>query len=60
MSALNGSTPITSVVIPAFNEETSIGLVLDNLPQETLKEIILKRVKDNLKKKWANNYKEVT
>ena len=41
MSDLHGSTPITSVIIPAFNEETSIGLVLDNLPQETLKEIIV-------------------
>ena len=30
-----------SVIIPAFNEETSIGLVLDNLPRERLKEIIV-------------------
>ena len=41
MRSLHGSTPITSVIIPAFNEETSIGLVLDNLPQEKLKEIIV-------------------
>ncbi len=30
-----------SVIIPAFNEESSIGLVLDALPQEKLQEIIV-------------------
>jgi glycosyltransferase involved in cell wall biosynthesis len=41
MSDPHGTAPITSVIIPAFNEETSIGLVLDKLPQERLKEIIV-------------------
>ena len=31
----------TSIIIPAFNEESSIGLVLDALPQETIHEIIV-------------------
>ena len=30
-----------SVIIPAFNEEKSIGYVLDDLPQEKLSEIIV-------------------
>ena len=30
-----------SVIIPAFNEEDSIGYVLDDLPQEKLSEIIV-------------------
>jgi len=30
-----------SVIIPAFNEESSIGLVLDALPKESLNEIIV-------------------
>jgi glycosyltransferase involved in cell wall biosynthesis len=30
-----------SIIIPAFNEESSIGLVLDALPQETIHEIIV-------------------
>ena len=30
-----------SVIIPVFNEEDSIGRVLDALPQEKLNEIIL-------------------
>ena len=30
-----------SVIIPAFNEESSIGLVLDALPQEKIHEIIV-------------------
>ena len=34
-------TPIISVIIPVFNEESSIGRVLDDLPQEKLKEIIV-------------------
>ena len=33
--------PIISVIIPVFNEENSIGRVLDDLPQEKLKEIIV-------------------
>ena len=33
--------PKISVIIPAFNEESSIGLVLNDLPQETLHEIIV-------------------
>ena len=33
--------PIISVIIPVFNEESSIGRVLDDLPQEKLKEIIV-------------------
>ena len=34
-------TPIISVIIPAYNEEDSIGRVLKDLPQEKLKEIIV-------------------
>ena len=30
-----------SIIIPAYNEESSIGLVLDSLPQEKLHEIIV-------------------
>jgi glycosyltransferase involved in cell wall biosynthesis len=33
--------PKVSVIIPAFNEESSIGLVLNDLPQESLHEIIV-------------------
>jgi len=33
--------PRVSVIIPAFNEESSIGLVLQDLPQETLHQIIV-------------------
>lgn len=33
--------PVISVIIPAFNEENSIGRVLDDLPQDKLKEIIV-------------------
>ena len=33
--------PGISVIIPAFNEEESIGYVLDDLPQEKLSEIIV-------------------
>jgi glycosyltransferase involved in cell wall biosynthesis len=33
--------PHVSVIIPAFNEESSIGLVLNALPKETLHEIIV-------------------
>ncbi|MBT3184240.1 MAG: glycosyltransferase family 2 protein [Nitrospina sp.] len=33
--------PRISVIIPAFNEEKSIGLVLDALPQELLHEVIV-------------------
>lgn len=34
-------SPKVSVIIPAFNEESSIGLVLNDLPKETLHEIIV-------------------
>ena len=34
-------TPIISVIIPAYNEENSIGRVLNDLPKEQLKEIIV-------------------
>jgi glycosyltransferase involved in cell wall biosynthesis len=34
-------TPIISVIIPAYNEENSIGRVLNDLPKEKLKEIIV-------------------
>ena len=34
-------TPIISVIIPAYNEEHSIGSVLNDLPKEKLKEIIV-------------------
>ena len=33
--------PKVSVIIPAFNEESSIGLVLNDLPKDTLHEIIV-------------------
>jgi len=33
--------PKVSVIIPAFNEESSIGLVLNDLPRESLHEIIV-------------------
>lgn len=33
--------PKISVIIPAFNEESSIGLVLNDLPRDTLHEIIV-------------------
>ncbi len=33
--------PRVSVIIPAYNEESSIGLVLQHLPQEILNEIIV-------------------
>ncbi len=34
-------SPKVSVIIPAFNEESSIGLVLNDLPTDTLHEIIV-------------------
>lgn len=34
-------SPKISVIIPAFNEESSIGLVLNDLPADTLHEIIV-------------------
>ncbi len=34
-------SPKISVIIPAYNEEQSIGLVLDDLPQQQLHEIIV-------------------
>ena len=34
-------SPKVSVIIPAFNEESSIGLVLNDLPKDTLHEIIV-------------------
>ncbi len=34
-------SPKISVIIPAFNEESSIGLVLNDLPRDTLHEIIV-------------------
>ena len=34
-------SPKVSVIIPAFNEESSIGLVLNDLPRKTLHEIIV-------------------
>ncbi len=34
-------SPKISVIIPAFNEESSIGLVLNDLPRKTLHEIIV-------------------
>ncbi len=34
-------SPKVSVIIPAFNEESSIGLVLNDLPQKSLHEIIV-------------------
>lgn len=33
--------PNVSVIIPAFNEESSIGLVLNDLPRDALREIIV-------------------
>ena len=33
--------PKISVILPAYNEEASIGLVLNDLPQDTLHEIIV-------------------
>ncbi|MEM7164969.1 MAG: glycosyltransferase family 2 protein [Planctomycetota bacterium] len=33
--------PVVAVIIPAFNEEESVGLVLGDLPQESLRQIIV-------------------
>ncbi len=33
--------PVTGLIIPAYNEETSIGLVLDSLPKNLLNQIIV-------------------
>jgi glycosyltransferase involved in cell wall biosynthesis len=41
MSVLSRSTPQISVIIPVFNEEESIGLVIKSLPQKKIKEIIV-------------------
>ena len=41
MSVLSRSAPKVSVIIPAFNEEESIGLVIKSLPQKKIKEIIV-------------------
>ncbi|SVB52904.1 uncharacterized protein METZ01_LOCUS205758 [marine metagenome] len=41
MNTSGGSIPRISVIIPAFNEESSIGSVLDSLPKEKLNEIIV-------------------
>ena len=41
MSVLSRSVPKISVIIPAFNEEESIGLVIKSLPQKKIKEIIV-------------------
>ena len=41
MSVFSRSNPKISVIIPAFNEEESIGLVIKSLPQKKIKEIIV-------------------
>ncbi len=41
MSVFSRSAPEISVIIPAFNEEKSIGLVIKSLPQKKIKEIIV-------------------
>ena len=41
MSVFSRSNPKISVIIPAFNEEESIGLVIESLPQKKIKEIIV-------------------
>jgi glycosyltransferase involved in cell wall biosynthesis len=41
MSVFSCSAPEISVIIPAFNEEESIGLVIKSLPQNKIKEIIV-------------------
>ena len=41
MSDSNRYIPEISVVIPAYNEEESIGLVIKSLPQKKIKEIIV-------------------
>ena len=41
MSVLSRSAPKISVIIPAFNEEESIGLVIKSLPQKKIKEVIV-------------------
>ena len=41
MSVFSRSTPEISVIIPAFNEEESIGLVIKSLPQKKIKEVIV-------------------
>jgi glycosyltransferase involved in cell wall biosynthesis len=41
MSESNRSIPAISVIIPAYNEEESIGLVIKSLPQKKIKEIIV-------------------
>ena len=33
--------PVIDVIIPAYNEEKSIGLVLDNIPKELVREILV-------------------
>ena len=41
MSVFTRSAPKISVIIPAFNEEESIGLVIKSLPQKKIKEVIV-------------------
>ena len=41
MSVVFRSAPEISVIIPAFNEEESIGLVIKSLPQKKIKEVIV-------------------
>lgn len=38
---LNRSSPVIDVIIPAFNEEAGIGLVVSELPREMIREIIV-------------------
>ena len=38
---LPSPTPVIDVIIPAFNEEAAIGLVIGELPQELLREVIV-------------------
>jgi glycosyltransferase involved in cell wall biosynthesis len=50
-----GSNPIIDIIIPAFNEENSVGNVVNDIPKELVREIIV--VNNNSTDKTALNAK---